>query len=92
MASAVPPELPPDVLSKVEVLAGGGEMGALMHAFDWSTTPLGPVSGWPQSLRTALSILLASVIRCILPGDQALLSSTTMLTAPFLDQPSTRLL
>jgi PAS domain S-box-containing protein len=42
------------------VLAGGGEMGALMRTFDWSSTPIGPVEHWPQSLRTALSILLTS--------------------------------
>jgi signal transduction histidine kinase/DNA-binding response OmpR family regulator len=41
-----------------EVLRGGGEMGALMRSVDWAATPLGPVAGWPQSLRTALSILL----------------------------------
>ena len=29
-----------------------------MRTIDWSRTPVGPVSGWPQSLRTALSILL----------------------------------
>lgn len=40
------------------VLAGGGEMGALMRTIDWSRTPVGPVESWPQSLRTALSILL----------------------------------
>ncbi len=40
------------------VLAGGGEMGALMRTVDWSKTAVGPVEGWPQSLRTALSILL----------------------------------
>ena len=40
------------------VLAGGGEMGALMRSIDWSTTAVGPVAQWPQSLRTALSILL----------------------------------
>src|ERR1700733_8070080 len=39
-------------------LAGGGEMGALMRSIDWSKTAVGPVTGWPQSLRTALSILL----------------------------------
>ncbi len=39
-------------------LAGGGEMGALTRAFDWSATPLGPPDSWPQSLRTALRILL----------------------------------
>ena len=35
-------------------------MGALMRAFDWSTTPFGPVEHWPQSLRTAVSIMLES--------------------------------
>jgi signal transduction histidine kinase len=42
------------------VFAGGGEMGALMRALDWSQTPLGPVEDWPQSLRTTVSILLNS--------------------------------
>jgi PAS domain S-box-containing protein len=43
-----------------DCLAGGGDMGALMRAFDWANTPLGPVSDWPGSLRTAISIMLAS--------------------------------
>jgi PAS domain S-box-containing protein len=47
-------------LGVTAVLSGGGEMGALMRATDWSTTPLGPVEEWPQSLRTAVSILLDS--------------------------------
>lgn len=42
------------------ILRGGGEAGALMRAMDWSKTPLGPPSGWPQSLRTSVSIVLAS--------------------------------
>ena len=41
-------------------LAGGGEMGALIRATDWSRTPLGPVEAWPQSLRTAVGIMLSS--------------------------------
>jgi PAS domain S-box-containing protein len=41
-----------------DFLAGGGEMGALTRAFDWSATPLGPPENWPQSLRTAVRILL----------------------------------
>jgi PAS domain S-box-containing protein len=41
-------------------LAGGGEMGRRIRAFDWSATPLGPIDGWPQSLRSALSICLNS--------------------------------
>ncbi len=43
-----------------EVFADGGEMGALMRSIDWSSTPLGAVEYWPQSLRTAVSICLAS--------------------------------
>src|SRR6187431_217580 len=39
---------------------GGGEMGALMRSIDWSQTVLGPVEAWPQSLRTAISIMLNS--------------------------------
>ena len=33
-------------------------MGALTRAYDWSASPLGPPESWPQSLRTALRILL----------------------------------
>ena len=40
--------------------AGGGEIGTLIRAFDWSKTPVGPVSQWPQSLRTAVRIILNS--------------------------------
>jgi PAS domain S-box-containing protein len=41
-----------------DFLAGGGEMGALTRAYDWSKTPIGAPDSWPQSLRTALRILL----------------------------------
>ncbi len=41
-------------------LRGGGEVGALMRAHDWSRTPLGPPDGWPQSLRTHVRIMLDS--------------------------------
>ena len=44
--------------SSADFLAGGGEMGALTRAYDWSATPLGPPETWPQSLRTAVRILL----------------------------------
>ena len=42
------------------LFAGGGTVGALMRSVDWSRTPLGPVASWPQSLRTAVSICIAS--------------------------------
>ncbi|MFS0737512.1 HWE histidine kinase domain-containing protein [Sphingomonas sp. 1P06PA] len=42
------------------LLALGGEMGERIRLFDWTSNPLGPPSGWPQSLRSALSICLTS--------------------------------
>ncbi|MEA2922357.1 MAG: hypothetical protein QOF07_2320 [Bradyrhizobium sp.] len=44
--------------TSADFLAGGGEMGALTRDYDWSTSPLGGPESWPQSLRTALRILL----------------------------------
>jgi len=41
-----------------DVLADGGEMGALMRAIEWSKTPLGPVDRWSQALRTMVGLLL----------------------------------
>ncbi|WP_342633930.1 sensor histidine kinase [Microvirga calopogonii] len=40
--------------------AGGGEMGERIRQHDWAATPLGPVRTWPQSLKTAVDIMLAS--------------------------------
>jgi PAS domain S-box-containing protein len=41
-----------------DFLAGGGEMGALMRAYDWASHPIGAPDTWPQSLRTAIRIVL----------------------------------
>jgi len=41
-------------------LQGGGEMGERIRAFDWTRTPLGAPSEWPQSLKTAVRIMLTS--------------------------------
>jgi signal transduction histidine kinase/CheY-like chemotaxis protein len=41
-------------------LSGGGEVGALMRAHDWSRSPLGDPSGWPQALRTVVSLMQGS--------------------------------
>ena len=43
-----------------DFLAGGGELGALTRAFDWSKTPLGPPETWPQSLRVTVRLVLTS--------------------------------
>lgn len=53
--------LPPDEgRVKEAIFAGGGELGERMRAIDWSATPLGPVSYWPQSLKTCIRIILTS--------------------------------
>ncbi|MEH1916554.1 ATP-binding protein [Nostoc sp.] len=44
----------------VNFLIGGGEMGARMREQDWSKTSLGPTQHWPQSLKTAVRIMLTS--------------------------------
>lgn len=43
-----------------DMLAGGGEMGALIRAYDWSASVLGAPGGWPQSLRMAVRLMLSS--------------------------------
>jgi signal transduction histidine kinase len=46
--------------------AGGGEMGDLMRAYPWESTPLGPVSTWPQTLLTSLSLCLRTKIPMVM--------------------------
>ncbi|UEM24464.1 hypothetical protein JL100_029945 (plasmid) [Skermanella mucosa] len=41
-------------------LVGGGAMGTLIRAHNWSGTPLGPTEAWPQSLKTAVGIMLST--------------------------------
>ncbi len=48
---------PPDSRAP-DFLHGGGEMGARIRAFDWSTTPLGDPTSWPQALRTVIRLIL----------------------------------
>ncbi|WP_247891132.1 PAS domain-containing protein [Azospirillum aestuarii] len=44
----------------LDFLSGGGEMGERMRSHDWASTALGPPEGWPQSLRTIVSVVLSS--------------------------------
>ena len=44
----------------IPFLTGGGEMGELTRKKDWRQTPVGDPATWPQSLCTALSIILHS--------------------------------
>jgi signal transduction histidine kinase/DNA-binding response OmpR family regulator len=43
-----------------DFLTGGGELGALIRAFDWERTPLGRPESWPHSLEIAVRIMLTS--------------------------------
>jgi PAS domain S-box-containing protein len=52
---------------KAKVLIfNGGECGALIRAFDWSQTLIGPISRWPQSWRAVVNICLASHLPMII--------------------------
>jgi len=42
------------------LFAGDGDMARRMRRFDWATTSIGPPSRWPQSLKTAVRIMLTS--------------------------------
>ena len=62
----------PAVNDELSWLSGGGEMGALIRSMDWSKTPLGPPEGWPQSLRTSVSLCLSSTFPILIawgPSD-----------------------
>jgi PAS domain S-box-containing protein len=47
-------------VSRPDFLGGGGELGQLIRDFPWEETALGTPSAWPQNLRMALRIMLAS--------------------------------
>ena len=56
-------------LDPLAFLSGGKEMGSLIRSMDWSKSALGPVADWPQSLRTTVSICLASNLPiCVIWG------------------------
>ena len=46
--------------------ADGGETGALIRAFDWSRTALGPKASWPQSLKTNVDTILRSPVAIVM--------------------------
>ncbi|MEZ0168143.1 PAS domain-containing protein [Microvirga sp. TS319] len=44
----------------MQLLTSDGTMGARIQAYDWSSSPLGPIETWPPSLRITLGNLLRS--------------------------------
>ncbi len=53
-------ERPPSSAPQADVFAGDDEIGRDLAEVDWAATPLGVPDDWPQSLRTAVHILLSS--------------------------------
>ncbi len=53
-------------ISADDWLLRGGEAGRLIAARDWSSTALGPIDAWPQSLKTALGLLLLSPVPIVM--------------------------
>lgn len=53
-------EVSPESSSTAEVFAAGGAVGRDHAQVNWAATPLGTPELWPQSLQTAVSILLST--------------------------------
>lgn len=64
LPSTQPVAMPSDHIANTihdhKFLSAPGQLGGLIAARDWSTTSLGPISGWLQSLKTAVSLMLSS--------------------------------
>ena len=43
-----------------QLFPGSDPMSLAVNAFDWASTPLGPISDWPSALRTTLGMVLSS--------------------------------
>ena len=48
----------PSCLAWPQSILDGSEMATRIYDYDWSTTPLGPIAEWPQSLRAAVGMIL----------------------------------
>jgi hypothetical protein len=66
-------DLPGQVQPSLAFLSGGGKLGAMVRAYDWSKTPLGPPQQWPQNLRTAVSTCLSSSFPIVTWWDRDLI-------------------
>jgi hypothetical protein len=80
----------PGVSRPEDCLAGGGEMGALLRSIDWTATALGPVRTWPQSLRTAVSMMPESRFGMYIARGPGTSSSPTTPTGRSSAPPSIR--
>ncbi len=49
-----------------DIFGGGGETGAMIRSFPWERTSLGPISAWPQCLKTATALLIHSPVPIVM--------------------------
>ncbi|MGD0189876.1 MAG: PAS domain S-box protein [Rhizomicrobium sp.] len=56
----------PGISRDSEFPAITGEMADRVRRYDWASTPLGPISAWPQSLKTAVGIVLFSPVPIVM--------------------------
>ncbi len=63
-----------DEAAPKNLFAGDSEMAMLMRSHDWSQTSLGAVETWPESLKTAVQILLTELDRSQQPEKTQLKS------------------
>lgn len=54
------PQTGADGRGPLDFLRGGGELGELVRAHDWASSPLGPPETWPQALKTAVRLVLST--------------------------------
>lgn len=62
-----PASPPPSLKSREDGFPlGGGEMGALIRALDWSETSLGPIAAWPVELKATINLMLPAQAQIVL--------------------------
>ncbi|WP_137133383.1 hypothetical protein [Rhizobium sp. FKY42] len=61
----------PGRIDPFKFLGHDGEMAALIRKFEWRQTPLGDVSSWPQSLKTAIALLIQSPVPIVMLWGEA---------------------
>src|SRR3712207_4725726 len=52
--------------SSFDFLSSSGELGALIRDHDWALTSLGAIETWPQSLTTAVGMILMSPVPIVM--------------------------
>jgi PAS domain S-box-containing protein len=48
------------------LIIGGGRMGDLIRSYDWDSTSVGSIATWPQSLLTAVGLMLQSPVPIVM--------------------------